>query len=200
MTLAVFPTLDGIEPNTTKRAEFKTHVFEALSGRETRIRFRQYPKYVFKMSFEYLLATQDEAQLQSLFGFMLQRGGMYEAFYYSDPNDNSVVEKSLGAGDGVKTDFQLKRTYGGYTENVEFLNGAPLITLDEVEQTAGYTLSDTGLVSFAAAPASGAAVSWSGGYYYKVRFLADGYDFERFMADLHECKDIEFTGSVRNLV
>ena len=52
--LEVFPVLDGLAYNSSKRPEFKSSVFEALSGKESRVSFRQYPKYSFALSFEFL--------------------------------------------------------------------------------------------------------------------------------------------------
>ena len=208
MDLPVFPNLDGLELNTIKRADFKTAVFEALSGHESRFMLRQYPKYTFKVSFEFLIEDRDEAQLTELLGFMLKQGGMYSAFLYSDPSDNAVIDQQIGVGDGVKTAFQLVRNYGGFVEPTENINLTPTaenapafaIAKNELTQISGYNLSASGLVTFADAPASGTLISWTGNYYYRVRFVADGYDFSQLMSDWHECKDIEFVGSTRNIV
>lgn len=210
MTLAVFPQLEGLEWNTVKRPDFKTGVFESLSGRESRIKHRQYPKYTFRVSVEFLIENREEAQLKELMGFMLQRGGMYEAFLYKDPNDNHVDNQLIGAGNGATTSFQLVRDYGGFTEPVENINAVasaddghtPYIYVngDRKTLTTDYTVSESGLITFVSAPANGAQVTATIDYYYRVRFLADGYDFTQFMADLHECLDIEFIGSVRSIV
>ncbi len=221
MTLSVFPNLDGLELNITKRPEFKTAVFEALSGHESRFKLRRYPKYTFKLNVEFLIEDRDEAQLTELMAFMLNRGGMYEAFLFTDPNDSVVFNEPFGIGDGITQDFQLVRSYGGFTEPVHNLNGADLyqtperyqsevlpmglgdygaICINDVVIYDGWTASATNLISFATAPAPGAVLTWYGSYYYRVRFLADGYDFAQFLTDLHECKDIEFIGSIRNVV
>lgn len=205
MALSVFPTLDGLEWNTTKRPEFKTGLFESLSGHESRVKFRQYPKYTFKLSFEFLIEDRDEAQLSELMGFMLQQGGMYQAFLYSDPNDNAVTDQLIGTGNGTLTTFQLLRSYGGFTEPVNNVNdtvAAPGIYIDGALKTLGahYSLSSTGLVTFGTAPGTGAVITWTGSYYYRVRFTEEGYEFTQLMRDLHECQDVEFIGSVRNVV
>lgn len=49
----------------------------------------------------------------------------------------------------------------------------------------------TGLVTFDAAPASGAALTWSGDYYRRVRFVRDEADFERVWQDMWKLKKIE---------
>lgn len=202
MSDAVFPTLDGIEMNTIKRPEFRTQVFEALSGNESRYKMRKYPKYTFKISFEFLIEDKDEAQLKALMGFMLQRAGMYDSFLYEDPDDHSVTRQSLGVGNGVATDFQIVRNYGGYLEPLHIVKSVDALEVDGVLMVnpADWTRTVAGLITFTNPPANGAAITWTGFYYYRVRFLADGYDFAKFLKDLHECKDIEFIGSVRNAV
>lgn len=222
MTLAVFPTLDGLELGSNKRADFKTTVFEALSGQESRVKLRRYPKYTFKLSMEFLVENRDEAQLTELMAFMLNRGGMHEAFLYTDPTDFAAFNEPFGIGDGVTTDFPLVRNYGGFTEPVHTVSGQPYVFplrydpealpsdfpgiacvyVDGLLQVGGvdFTVLAPAVISFTAAPAVGAVLTWFGNYYYRVRFLADGYDFTQLMTDLHECKDIEFVGSVRNVV
>lgn len=229
MTLAIFPTLDGIEWNTVKRPEFKTVVFEALSGNESRCKMRQYPKYTFKLSFEFLIRNRDEDQLTELMSFMLNRAGMYGAFLYADPDDYTTADDELfGTGDGSTTTFQLTRNYGGFTEPVQNLSDSiqakrGMIATEPgadasiyiygvrdsivylFEEGVDYTMSSTGLIDTSAGsgpwtPLIGDSLYWQGNFYYRVRFLSDGYDFTQTMKNLYECREIEFIGSVRNAV
>ena len=56
-----------------------------------------------------------------------------------------------------------------------------------------YTLSFTGLVTFATAPASGAALTWSGSFYYRARFTNDAPgDFGEILSSIWELKSLEF--------
>lgn len=196
------------------RPDFKTQIFESLSGKESRIKFRQFPKYTFKLSFEYLAEDLESQDLQTLMGFMLQTQGMYGAFLYSHPADNRATKKHIGTGDGVKTVFQLTRQYGGIGSQIgiveqtnsivlNFLDDGtdPILYFDDVVRNPlSYDITDTGLVTFYSPPASGVVVTSSHSYYYKVRFSADGYDFTQLMSDIYECRDIEFVGSVRDLI
>lgn len=212
MTLAVFPTLTGLSWDNIKRPDFKTSVFEALSGQESRAALRQYPKYTFKIPVEHLVDNREQSDLQALMGFFMQRRGMYQAFLYTDPTDNTVTEQVIGIGNGTRTTFQLLRDYGGFSEPVENINPvadnqdpptvSPYLYKDGVLQTltTHYTLSATGLVTFTSAPATGVVITWTGSYYYRVRFLEDGYDFVQFCNDFHACADLGFIGSVRNVV
>ena len=105
---------------------------------------------------------------------------------------------------GVFCTFQLIRAYGGFIEPVQNLNGTPSIYLNGVQQTVGIgnqcQVSSTGLVTFTTAPASGAVLTWTGNFYYRVRFSADRADFNQFMYQLYELKQLSFVGSPLNKV
>jgi hypothetical protein len=47
-------------------------------------------------------------------------------------------------------------------------------------------------VTFVIAPASSAALTWSGTYYWRVRFLQDSSEFTNFMQQLYSAKKISF--------
>lgn len=49
-------------------------------------------------------------------------------------------------------------------------------------------------VTFGAAPAAGAALTWTGQFYYRVRFKQDMMDFEQFMKDFWQLKKCELVG------
>jgi len=65
---------------------------------------------------------------------------------------------------------------------------------------AGYTIGSTGLVTFTTAPASGAALTWTGTYYFRCRFTKDQIEFDGFMQDLYELKKVEMIGAPGNRV
>lgn len=213
MSLLVFPDLPGIDIAQSKRPEIKSQVFvNPLSGRESRFRFQVHPKYIFKLSVNALIEDADYDDLQALMGFMIKIGGQSTAFLYRDPTDNRVDYRLFGQGDGVTTAFQLVRVFGGVMEALHNINpipndvdpgiSSPYIYVNDVLQVLGvdYGLSDTGLVTFTAPPAVGALIKSTVDFYYRVRLLADGYDFVRIAYDAYECQDIEFVGSVRNIV
>lgn len=63
--------------------------------------------------------------------------------------------------------------------------------------TAARTLTDVsvskGQVTFAEPPAAAAALSWSGQYYWRCRFVKSSMEFEQFMKQLWSAKTVEFT-------
>lgn len=201
MTLAIFPSFKGQTYDNLKRGEFKTTLFESLSGNESRVGFRTYPKYIFKIPLIQLIEDYSKTEMQQFFGFLLQHRGMLTPFWYDDPLDNSISEEVIGTGDGSATDFQLVRSLGGFTEPVNNKKGTANIYVDdELVPIDDRVISATGLVTFNTPPVNNAVITWSGFYYYRCRFTEDSKDILQSSKTWFETSDIEFVGSVRNIV
>jgi uncharacterized protein (TIGR02217 family) len=190
---AVFPTLAGLEWNVTRTPAWKTLIQEATSGKEARAALWSVPSWTWSLSYSKLDAGT-LAELQTLVGFFNARQGRFDTFLYTDPDDNSVTDQSFGTGNGAATQFQLVRAFGGFVEPVRDVNTLTNIKKAGVTQNnpADYTISATGLVTFTSAPANGAALTWTGTYYWRCRFLKDSSDFTAFVKQLYENKKVEF--------
>lgn len=184
-----------------KRPSWKTRVQQMVSGKELRAAYMSYPLWQFSLSYEFLRAGA-QAELQSLVGFFNARQGSFDSFLYSDPNDSSVSGQGFGTGDGATASFQLVRNLGAFIEPVMNLSSAPSIYVDGVLKaaTTDYSIGSTGLVAFTTAPANGAVLTWTGAFYFRVRFLQDMAEFENFMHQLWTLKRLEFIGAVGNKV
>ena len=202
MGQAVFPTLAGLTWSVTKTPQFKTQIRRSVSGSELRAAFMSYPTYTFQLSYDVLREAVAYAELQNIMGFFKQRQGSYDSFLFTDPTDNSVAQQSFGTGDGAATTFQLVRNYGGYIEPIMNVNAAPSIYVNGSLQTltTHYTISSTGLVTFVTAPGAGLSITWSGTFYYRVRFNNDSADFENFMYQLWSLKKLELYGATGNKI
>lgn len=192
----VYPSLPGLTFGHSKTPEWKTNIHKAVSGKEFRTAWMSAPLYTFRLQYEFLRDATSYAELQSLIAFFNNCQGSFDSFLFTDPSDKSVTAQSFGAGNGVQTAFQLFRSFGGNLEAVGNLNGAPSIYINGVLQATGYTISATGVVTFTVAPANAAALTWSGNYFYRCRFLQDSMDFSKFMNALWEAKKVEFIGSL----
>lgn len=206
MSNAILPTLPGLKFNDTKTPSFVTRTHRAVSGRELRASFQQYPLWTFSLAYEVLRDTPADPELETLVGFFLARQGSFDSFLYADPSDSSVTDMGFGTGNGVATQYQLTRTYGagGHafaepTQNVSALSNIKKAGVTQTPTT-HYSVSSTGLVTFTTPPASGAALTWTGTYYHRVRFVQDSSEFSQFLKDLWEAKKIEFVGAVGNRV
>lgn len=68
------------------------------------------------------------------------------------------------------------------------------------QSPAAYTITATGLLVFVTPPAAGSAITWSGTFYYRCRFLDDSADFSKFMQGLWELKKLDMKGATGNKV
>jgi uncharacterized protein (TIGR02217 family) len=191
MSNAVFPTLPGLRFPVTRTPMWKTMVRTTPSNREYRATNITIPKYRISLGFEFLRARAALAEYQTLIGFFNARRGASESFVFSDPDDRTATTQIFGVGDGSTKTFQLVRGFGGFSEPVFALDGSASIYKDAVLQGSGYSISSTGVVTFTTAPASGVVLTWTGNFYWRVRFSRDDLDFEKFARDFFEAKKVE---------
>lgn len=204
MSSAIYPIgLPGMTLDSTVSPRFSTKIQSSVSGRETRAAFMAYPLWDITLAYEFLRSNVAYRELDTLAGFFLQMRGALDSFLLTVPNDNSVSEMQFGIGDGLTKTYQLTRTRGangfGFTEpcqNIASISGVKIAGV----ATTDYTLGSTGLVTFATAPAAGTALTWSGSFYYRCRFVDDTADFDRFMNDLWKLGKIKLTGAPGNRV
>ena len=210
MSSSVFPVFAGLSWDQVTSPAFNTILKRSVSGNEYRSRGAQYPLWTFTVAYDLLRDsnwTPTNTELQKLMGFYLSMGGAYDSFLYSNPNDNTATDVTIGTGNASNTLFQLCRQYGanGFTFNEPVNNVLALtsITFNGVTQnTANYTTSTTGLITFNAStrPNSGIVVAWNGTYYYRCRFTDDSLDFNNSMRGLWDLQKLGFVGSPKNKV
>jgi uncharacterized protein (TIGR02217 family) len=195
MSNAILPLFPGVSWGVIKRPLWATNVADAVSGRQYSLRRRIYPLWQFKLPYEVLRSTASLTEMQQIVGFFNARNGRYDDFLFQDPRENSVTAQAFGVGDALTRTFELVRTYGGFAEPVGGVNTATLrIYVNGVLKTVttDYTISsDWRYITFTVAPAASAALTWTGSYYYRCRFLNDDIPFEEFMQYKHKT-DIEF--------
>jgi hypothetical protein len=123
---------------------------------------------------------------QSVFDAFL---GVYMAscggeFLFTDPQDNTVsgtsgtmLNVTPGAvapmgqqGDGTSTKFQLARVIG---QGIDVLQNVTVTALKVNGVTVTGSVDSNGVVTFDAAPAGGATLSWTGSFQYRVQFSED---------------------------
>ncbi|HVC44847.1 MAG TPA: DUF2460 domain-containing protein [Candidatus Binataceae bacterium] len=194
MTEPVFPTLAGLGWSVKRTPVWKTRTQQAISGKETRLADWSYPAWRWELTFDFLRADPVAAEFQALAGFFNARQGAFGTFLYADADDNAVTGQTIATGDGATTAFQLVRAFGGFIEPVLAPNVVSAVTLAGVAQApSAYSVDAAmGLLTFTAAPASGAAVAADFSYYFRCRFAEDTLDFEKFMATLYRAQKLAF--------
>lgn len=191
---AVFPSLPGLKWGVTKTPIWSTKIQKSVNGRELRASYYSYPVWKFSLSFEVLRNRGSLKELETLAGFFNARRGSFESFLYEDPTDNTVTDQLVGVAVNGQTKFQLLRNFGGFIEPVLAVKGNPVVKVNGVTKRNGvdFSVTDSGVVVFQTALTAGQRVTWSGGFYFRVRFLQDSADFENFIGHLWKAKKIEF--------
>lgn len=194
MSNAVFPMLPGLAWNIQRTPIWSTNRKQSVSGRRFAAANMSYPLRKYRLSFEVLRGAGGYSELQTLVGFFNARGGRFDTFLFNDPLDNTVSAQTFGTGDGSTRTFQLVRAFGGFVEPVYAVNNLAALYVAGAAKANGadYTVSASGLITFAAAPSNGAVLSWDGTFYQRCEFMQDTADFNEFMYRLFELKQLEF--------
>lgn len=179
-----FPIEIGAEASVAPG--FSTNVVTSASGFETRNAGWQQAR----LRFDAGPGIRGDAELGSLIEFFRARRGAAVAFRFRDPYDHSsngmagspaATDQELGIGDGVRERFELVKTYGaGEVRRItRAVPGSVRVAVDGVETATGWTLEPGGVIHFADAPATGAAVT--AGYLFDVpvRFAEDRLEINR---------------------
>jgi uncharacterized protein (TIGR02217 family) len=175
MSNNIFPSLNGITWPIPKRANWKTLVSQAESGREVRVALRSYPLFEWDLPYG-ILRPADQAEF---WGFYNECYGGYDTFLFDDKSDDFAPGQQLGVGDGATTQFQFVRSYGGlFVEprtDIQQTPTAPKIYLNGVHQTSGYSITyfNSGTITFTAAPSNGVVITADFYFYWRVRFKED---------------------------
>lgn len=202
MSTAILPSLAGLGIDVTRSPIWDTVVQQSLSGKETRYARQSYPRWKWELAYNVLRSTASYTELQQLAGFFNLRQGQYDTFLYRDVDDNTVTGQEIIIADGVKTTFQLIRTFGGFIEPVlapkivsaVYLNGALLMSGYAVGNWGSTT---PGQITFTSAPASGTVITADFSYYWPVRMAADSISFSMFLSGYYKAKKFSFI-SVKN--
>ncbi len=94
---------------------------------------------------------------------------------------------------GPQLEQSLGSTPGPYfpTLATDYFGGPWITAAGALVDPSAYTIAN-GLVTFASAPGSGAALAWTGYFSFLCRFDADDLDFEQFMSNLWRAQSVKF--------
>jgi uncharacterized protein (TIGR02217 family) len=205
---AIFPTLPGLAWSVTKAPRFATRIQRAVNGRELRILDQPYPVWTWTLNYSLLRDKWDTRgagglgagydELRVLAGFFLQQQGAFQPFLFDDPTDDTVIGQPIGTGNSSTRTFQLVRSMGGCAEPMIAPNTVSGIFFNGVLQSpAGYAVdADTGLVDFTTPPPTGQSVTADFTYRFRVRFADDTAEFENFMYQLWQLKQIKLQSAL----
>ena len=198
-----YPILDTTKIQFARGAGWKkTPHFNTITQKPAAVRgivtasLVPYPTWDFEC--ELVWTRGDESSVYStVAAFMdvfIQCLGSGVFFLVPDPKDQNVYDDGTGVmlnvtpgaaapmtivGDAVSTQFQLARTIGPSGKAfdiIQNLQATPsALRVNGAPQSLGtdYSLSSTGVVTFATAPALNAALTWYGTFYFLCQFIED---------------------------
>jgi uncharacterized protein (TIGR02217 family) len=161
---------------------FSTTITETTSGHEHRnIQWAQ-----ARRRYDAAPGVRSEADVALLLRFFEARQGRAFAFRYRDPLDNrssifgeaiTAQDQQLGTGNSVQVQFPLIKHYGDAVRRITRpAAGSVQVAVNGALQLSGWTLSDHGMISFAAPPAAGSVVSAGFQFEVPVRFEEDALE------------------------
>ena len=132
----------------------------------------------------------DLEEYQYLYNFWMARRGSFEGFSYKDWGDFELIDEVIGVGDGVKTQFQVTKTYGSFVRVIKKLNPAGFSWQVDNKGVTGQLDPLTGLLTLGSAAATGTLLKVTGEFWCSVKFVenkwpgkfhaADAYTGQRF--------------------
>lgn len=131
MSNEVFPKLPGLEFGVRDVPTWKTQIKVTPSEREYRASDVTYPVIKKILGFEFLRSDDVWQEMQTLVGFFNRHKGRLDSWLLDDDDDNTAADQVFAVGDGSTVTFQLARSRGGFVQAVDFINGAPVLTLSD---------------------------------------------------------------------
>lgn len=186
-----------IEVGAKARPAYKTDVITTDGGFEVRNSRWTYPRFEFEFMIEPGDPDDDPAyysgQVQTLNAFVNLfhvAGGQADTFRFRHWSDYQVAAMPIGVGDGVKTQFQLLRIYqrGVLTRQRKITRpvaGSVTVYKNGVLSAAAVDY-DTGIVTFAPAPANGVVITADFQFDIPVRFASDELEMVALMTSLDQ--------------
>jgi uncharacterized protein (TIGR02217 family) len=204
MTIPAYRLPESIERGSGFGPTFRNVIQEAISGNEQR--FAQWTKCrgVGDLSYGLLTSSDPMGDFKAILSLYRAHFGSLYPFRFRDWSDYVAENSVFGSGDGTITAFQLSMTYDPqaillgtegtyfYVRDITLLASTPVIKKANVIQTpdTAYTISSSGLVTFASAPAAGDQLVWSGEFDVPVRFDTDTLPVVLNEADLASVRSI----------
>lgn len=196
MSNNIFPTMPGLTWNVIKTPQWKTGVQTSVSGKELRTAYRSRPIWRFSMGYEVLRGGNGFTELQQMIAFYNLRQGAFDSFLLLDDSDKTATTQQFGTGDGTTKTFPLLHAIQGWVEPIGYCASPQVYVAGVLKTLTTHYTTDGASVTFVTAPTSGQALTWTGTFYYRVRFEKDMLDFDQFLKDLWQLKKCELLGVI----
>lgn len=171
--------------------EFSTDVTETFGGYERRNVNWPHPRRRYDVGY----AVRTKSDFAAVSAFFHARKGKAYGFRFKDWSDFAATGQAIGTGDGVRTEFQLVKNYVSsvtYSRAItKPVAGTVSVYVNGTPQLSGWSVdTTTGVVTFTAPPANGAAITADFEFDVPVRFDTDALSVVMATADLCEAPSI----------
>ena len=211
MSNLLFPDLPGLTFDLKAVPTWSTVVQKSKNRARTALLNDPYPLWKFELNFEFLRGAgfnpapaQRSArnpggysELDQILGFYNYHHGSCDDFLLDPcmltrkPGENQVHGSQIGIGDGTTTIFYLTRECGLFVDEVQNPGKVSISVNGVVSPSSAWTLGAWGAVTFVAAPALGAVITWDGTWRYRVCFAEDSLGLGGFMYQLYELRSLK---------
>jgi len=170
--------------------ERATDVVTLASGREERNSRWAHSRRRYNAGY----GVKSRGDMAAVLAFFEERRGRFHSFLWRDALDHAATDQAIGIGDGESTAFQLAKKYGGSFD--PYLRPITKPGVGTVVVKVGGVVTEvatdplTGIVTFDAAPAVGAAITADFVFDVPVRFDVDRLDIELSSFDAAEAPSI----------
>lgn len=176
MSNFIFPAFAGRGIAIKRTPVYSTMVQVGASGKELRASYQSIPRFRYEIPLNFVRragfsVNTPSDEVTTILRFFASVRGMWDSFLLTDPDSNTASATSFGTGNGTTTAFQLLDIDGF---PIYDLNGAASVYVAGALTTPASIVN--GLVTFSVAPVAAAALTWTGGYYRRVRFDMDEYE------------------------
>jgi len=171
-----------------KTPRFNTLSQKTAAGRgSSSVSLMPYPGWDFEVDLNLVPGGESQrfSVLQWFLGCYIATCGGGAYFLFTDPNDNAVDDQEQSVllnvtpgadspmgrtGDGTSTAFQLARLIDQGVDVLQNVSNVEVFVNGVLTDAA---ISDTGVATFATAPADNAALTWNGAFRYLCQFTDD---------------------------
>lgn len=183
----VFPVTTNIEFNSQWQEDWSfVAVKKTGSGRRKTLCNRAYPDWRISVKFTGL----DDLLVEKIAGFIGQQRGPFAEFLWLDPTYFQETAVRIGTGNGSNKAFQLLRNFADlYVVPVTDYVAGTLTVYSNGSPVTVSSVSD-GLVTLANAPASGAVVTATFQYYWRVAFDDEKFTWQDLFFNLYKFNQI----------
>lgn len=183
----IFPTIPNIQFGQKWAEDWSfVKVKRSGSGRRKTLCNRSYPDWKISVKFVGL----DDYYIEQIAGFIGQQKGPFEEFLWLDPVYYLQERVRIGTSDGSNKAFQLLRNFDNrfVIPVTDVMPNSLRVFADATQMTV--SSNTNGLVTLSAAPASGAVVTASFQYYWRVAFDDSEYSWQDIFFNLYNYNQI----------